>query len=146
MNKFLPLMACILALSACAGMRTWDGTLNSLRGKPINDAVIVYGQPDGQYNKNGMTTYVWQDRMTESVFGPTVTAGHGYRLGSPLGSSEFIWSGIETHRCVIRAETSSGIITGITSEGEPGDCETIHHFRREPLGRNYSGASNGGRL
>jgi hypothetical protein len=143
MKKFLSLFVVILALSACAGARTWDGTLRQLEGKPINDAVILYGHPDGEFVKGPVTTYVWQDRKADSVFGTTVTAGRGYRLGSPLGDgSEFLWSGLEYHRCVIRASVVDGIITRITSEGDPGGCETIHGFRRMPLGKSSGGSSD----
>jgi len=132
------LLACILVLTltACAGAHTWDQTRNGLVGKPINDADILYGHPDGEYRKGDTITYVWQDRKSESVFGPSVTSGAGYRLGRPLNNgSEFLWSGIEYYTCVIRATTRDGLITKITSEGNPGGCETIHGHRRMPPGK-----------
>ena len=135
------ILALVVILTGCAGsgVRTWDSTLNGFKGKPINDADIVFGHPDGEYTKNGVTTYVWQDHKTESVFGPSVTSGRGYRLGSPLNSgNEFLWSGIEVYTCVIRAGVVDGLITQITSEGNPGGCEIIHGFRHAELGHDYS--------
>jgi len=139
MRKFL-ILGLVLLVGACAGARTWDGTLRQLEGKPINDAAILYGNPDREYSKGDTTTYVWQDRKADSVFGSSVTSGAGYRIGRPLGDgTEFLWGGIEYYRCVIRAETRGGLITRIWSEGDPGGCEVIHGFRKMPLGKNPSG-------
>ncbi|HEY8964083.1 MAG TPA: hypothetical protein VIN59_06445 [Alphaproteobacteria bacterium] len=142
LKKFACLIL-ILTLAACAGVRTWDGELRKLEGKPINDAVILYGDPDGEYRHGPATTYVWQDRKADSIFGPSVTSGAGYRIGRPLhNGSEFLWGGIEYYRCVIRATVVDGLITRITSEGDPQGCEIIHGFRKMPLGKSSGGASD----
>ena len=137
MRKFL-ILGLVLTLAACAGTnaRTWDGSLRALQGKPMNDAVILYGNPDREYRKGATTTYIWQDRKADSLFGPSVTSGAGYRIDRPMSNgSEFLWGGVEYYRCIIRAETQGGIITRIWSEGDPGGCEVIHGFRKMPLGK-----------
>jgi hypothetical protein len=127
-------LAAILALSACAGVKTFDQHLRQLEGKPVNDADLLLGHhADGEYRSGNDTVYVWQKQDVESIFGPAVTSG-GYRLGSPsqaMGGSAMIWSGIQLNSCVIRATTNDGIIKKITFEGNPGGCETVYGFRRD---------------
>jgi hypothetical protein len=121
----------VLGLAACAGAHTFDQNLRGLEGRPVNEAFNVLGQPTGSYARGNTTFYVWQDNVRESVFGPAVSGGRGYRIGAPHGGSEFLWSGITYHSCVIRAATAEGMVQEITFEGDPGGCQYIHGRHRE---------------
>ena len=134
------LLIAVLALAGCAGARTFDQSLRALEGHPVNDvALALGGPPAGQYQDGPAIVYVWKDSLRESVFGPAVTRGRGYKLGRSMNNkAALMWSGIEHHSCVVRATTMGGIVQRVTLEGNPGGCETIHGYRKEPLGRNIS--------
>jgi predicted small secreted protein len=133
----LPLLS-LLALSACTGAHTFGSDLKALEGKPINDAAIMLGgKHTGEYQRGNETVYVWQDHDSESIFGPRITMGHGYGVGSPMNDgSELLMTGLQFNTCVIRAATLDGIIRDITYEGNPGGCESIYGYRKKALGRN----------
>lgn len=139
MKRFLLLLPLLLA--ACAGGNSFDQNLRKVEGKPINDvAIMLKGKHTGEYQDGPATVYVWQKAQTESLFGPSVTQG-GYRLGnrsSALGS-EFLWTGIQYHSCVIRARTMDGMVQRITMEGDPGGCESIYGNRRKTWTKQQSG-------
>lgn len=130
----------LVMLTACAGARSFDQDLRQLEGRPVNDAAIMLGGPHtGSYKQGNATVYVWQGYKRESIFGPGVSKGRGYRLGSPMDDgSGLYWTGIEHYRCVIRATTTDGIVRKITMEGNPSGCETIYGGKREPLGKDFS--------
>ncbi|NBX66843.1 MAG: hypothetical protein EBQ96_07605 [Proteobacteria bacterium] len=118
-------------LTACAGARTFDGTMQARYvGQPISMAIADFGTPKGPYEaKDGGQAYVWQKRDSESIFGPAVTKGEGYSLfGIP-------WQGVTYHRCVIRANAKGGVISAIRFEGAPRDCEVITGYRKKSVGR-----------
>lgn len=126
----------VLLLAACAGMTTFDQSLRALEGRPVNDAkIMLKGEPSGQYTDGqGRLVYVWKGYQRESIFGPAVTKGRGY----DIMNTGIYWTGIEHHRCTVRAATTGGIVQKITFEGNPGGCETIYGSRREELGYNSS--------
>lgn len=136
--SFLPALALVLALAACAG-QTFDQHLRSYKGKPVNDFAIGYGPHTGQYQRgDGAIVYVWQKSQTQSVFGPAVTQG-GYRIGSGgQADGGILWTGIQHNSCVIRAGTMDGLIRDISFEGNPGGCETIYGTRKRELGYSVS--------
>lgn len=142
MTKIKPFLFALLAtvlLSACAAT-TFDQNLRQLEGKPINDASIqLKDQPSSTYTDNaGRKVYVFKGSDRKSIFGPAVTEGKGYHVLGDRAQSSIYWTGIEHHRCTIRATTANGIIQKITMDGDPGGCETIYGNRREELGYDSS--------
>lgn len=133
-------LAGLLTLSACAGARTFDQDLRALQGHPVNDAAIKFGQGHtGEYRQGDATVYVWKSSQRKSIFGDAVTKGRGYQLGGTAADGSGVyWTGIQHNQCVIRATTTDGIIRKITSEGNPGGCETIYGYRRQELGYDSS--------
>lgn len=128
----------VLALSACASARTFDGEMRDRYvGKPVADAIRDFGPAKGSYaTADGGTAYTWQKRQSESIFGPAVTQGSGYQILGKLPDGHGVyWQGVTQYRCVIRAATQGGTVTGLRFEGNPGGCETILGYKRAPLGK-----------
>lgn len=139
MKKTLSLIALTLILSACSATSSpyverpannIYAQTSALKGKPLNDAVILLGRPTGEYSRNGFTTYVWQRRASDSIFGAGITSGRGYQIGHRIhGMSPLMLGGVTYHRCTIKAETLNAQITKIWTEGDPGGCRFIYDNR-----------------
>lgn len=131
MNIRILAICSVLLLAACASAAGIYGRTDALKGKPVNDAVILLGQPTGQYTSGDTTTYVWQRRASSSVLDNftdgAVTRGRGVQIGGSISDmSPFYLQGVSYYRCTIKAVTQNGIITRIWTEENAGGCRYIY--------------------
>lgn len=128
--RLLVVLLC-LVLAGCATGNGIYARTAALKGKPVNDAFIMYGKPTGQYTNGDVKTYVWQRRASSSVLDMftdgAVTRGRGVQLGGSISDmSPFYLQGLTLYRCTIKANTVDGTITRIWAEENAGGCRYIY--------------------
>lgn len=136
----LALLGAMLWVGGCASQATIpsaDFAQNAVSarflGRPIEEAIAVYGMPDGQMKQQGHTVYVWRHRRSMTFRRPQTTTTTG-RLGESWDPNAVPYTQVSTTQgsetlelqCVLTIGTAidrPGVIDATALNGKMGACQ-----------------------